>query len=176
MYSIWVKLKNIYYMLEIKNLRDTKHADCVQLLEKMLKKNGKIPVDFQKEIQWWTVRSEDRNVSLLNDPVLSTDEEGNELEAIFFISRRKNAQHLKLFGFESVVGSHKKKKELTIAYAIERFIEEMPEYIPPMMVVLLGKISEEGKLYTGGFLYNIPPYEKDICKQRNLRRKCILRR
>lgn len=150
-------------MLKIQNLQDGKHAHCVALLEDMFTKFGIKQLDPNKPMQYWVVKHKNPKVSLLSEPVLSVDEEGNQLRAVFFVTRKKKAKKLNLFRFTKLFPAlHETEREVSITEAIERFIDEKTDYIPPVMVVLLGKISEGGKLYAGGFLYEVPS-SHDIC-------------
>jgi len=142
-------------MLEIKSL-GKEHDRCINMLDGMFKKFGIKPLDTNKPMPYWSVKSKNSEVSLLNDPILSVDEHGNELRAVFFVTRQKRAKKLKLFRFTELFAAlNKTENDVTIAEAIECFIEEKADYIPPVAVVCLGKILEDGELYAGGFLYEV---------------------
>lgn len=141
-------------MLKIKKLES---GPCINLLNQMFKKFGIKPLDPKKKMPYWVVKLENEERCLLQTPILSVDEDGNVLQAVFFTTRKKTEKHLKLFRFTELYSSlHLIEKDVTIEEAIDRFVEEMTDYIKPVTVVLLGKIFENGELYTGGFLYKVP--------------------
>lgn len=152
-------------MTEIKKLQD---VACIKLLDKMFVDFGIRPLDAQKKMEYWTVKSPE--ISLLDDSVLSVDELGNELRAIFFVTRKQKNKKPKLFRFTELFDAlHTIEKDVAITEVIEIFASERPEYIRPISVVCLGSIEEDGILYSGCFLINIPPVDKtDIYPEEEL--------
>ena len=141
-------------MLEIKNLGKG-NKECVPLLKRMFLDLGIKPIDPNKEMEFWSVESS--TDSLLNDPVLSKDELGNELRAVYFITRKQKSKKTELFRFTELFSAlEKTEANTTIQELIDYFLTEKSEYIAPIAVVCLGKINEDNWEYSGCFLYNIP--------------------
>ncbi|MFA7717667.1 MAG: hypothetical protein WC875_03045 [Candidatus Absconditabacterales bacterium] len=145
-------------MLEITDLNKHKtHRNCIPLLEKIFLRFGLKPLNSSKKWTFWCVKSISKEISLLDEPILSMDEKRNEVKAMFFITRRRKAKKLQLFRIEDLFNSFPTfEKDVTIKEAIEKFLDEKKELIPPIAVVCLGKINEDGKEYTGAFLYHVP--------------------
>jgi hypothetical protein len=145
-------------MVEIKKLED---VTCIGLLERMFVDFGIKHLDPAKKMEYWAVMSSEE--SLLNEPILSEDEEGNKIQAVFFVTRKKNCKKLQLFRFTEIFPAlHLHEKDEAMMSAIELFMETKKEYIRPVNVVSLGKMSEGGIVYAGAFLYNVPPVEPCI--------------
>ncbi len=152
-------------MTEIKKLQD---VACIKLLDKMFVDFGIRPLDAQKKMEYWAVKS--LEISLLAEPVLAIDEFGNELRAMFFVTRKQKNKKPKLFRFTEIFDSlHTIEKDVAITEVIEIFATERPEYIRPISVVCLGRIEEDGILYSGCFLINVPPVdETDLYPEEDL--------
>ena len=149
-------------MLKIKNL-GKKHDQCVGILETMFTKFGIKPLDPDSPMQYWIVESDDPKNSLLDTMVLTEDEQKNQLRAVFFVTRKKTCKKLKLFRFTELFPAlHVNEHEVTINEAIETFILEKTDYIPPVLVVCLGKLQVNDELYAGGFLYEVKA-NREVC-------------
>lgn len=143
-------------MIEIKKLEN---ATCIELLDGMFTNFGIAPLNPLKKMLYWAVTEE----ALLDTPILSKDEEGNEVRTVFFITRkRKKNSKLEILRLTEVfVSLHETEKDTSIQEALEMFLESQEKYMRPVAVISLGTLSEDGEKYSGAFLYNISPVE--IC-------------
>jgi hypothetical protein len=171
--------------LKVENLRDA-NGKCIPLLERWFIYSGKRLYD--PKMEYWSVKVTS-DYPLLNESVLSTDEAGNELRAMFFVTHKEKPQKRALLFLTDLMESLsnieedipiKKKckktelflladlfeslsmieKDISILEVLEIFSEEKPQYARPSLVVCLGALEEEGILYKGCFLFNIPPIDK----------------
>ena len=166
--------------LKIEKLEDT-HAECIPVLNKLFLASGIKSLNSRKQREYWSVTAEGDHC-LLNEPILSIDELGNELRAIFFITRKLKGKHTELFRFTELFSALKKDEaNVSIQEAIDYFLQEKNEYIAPIAVLSLGKIEEDGKIYSGCFLYKVsircePPetiVPEPTIKQVKKIRKCM---
>ncbi len=149
------------------------HAECIQLLDKMFRAQGIRPKDPDKKMSYWVV-SDDQEQSLLDESILSVDESGNELRAVYFVTRRKTGKKLRIFRFTELYPElHRTEKDVRINEAIERFMEEKTDHIRPVAVVLLGKMEENGQLYAGGFVYKVPIPDSENCIEATYPELCV---
>ncbi|HMS90988.1 MAG TPA: hypothetical protein PKC87_02115, partial [Candidatus Absconditabacterales bacterium] len=90
--------------------------------------------------------------------------------AMFFVTRKQKNKKPKLFRFTELFDAlHTIEKDVAITEVIEIFATERPEYIRPISVVCLGRIEEDGILYSGCFLINVPPVdETDLYPEEDL--------
>lgn len=145
-------------MLKIKNVGE-KSSECISLLEKMFMDRGTRPLDPEKKMKFWSMESSEN--SLLGEPVLSMDEAGNELRAVFFVTRKEKCKKTELFRFTELFDALPTiEKDIAITEVLEIFAEERREYLRPTSVVCLGSVEEEGIRYQGCFLLNVPLVDK----------------
>ena len=143
-------------MVKIKGLGE-EQKPCLVVLETMFTKFGIKPLNPNNPMPYWIAESNGHEGSLLDKTVLTEDEQENQLRAVFFITRKKNCKKLKLFRFtELFTALHLNEDEVTINEAIEAFIQEKTDHIPPIVVVSLGKLVINDEMHAGAFLYEVP--------------------
>lgn len=149
-------------VLKIENLENT-NPECIPVLNRLFHNFGIKPLHPKKTMEYWSVMAEGKKHFLLNEPILAIDESGNQLRAVFFVTRKLKGKKTELFRFtELFEGLHTTEKTTTIKEAVERFILEKTEYKAPISVLCLGKMEEEGKQYSGCFIYNVPRVKSSI--------------
>lgn len=150
-------------MLKIKKLNG-ENRKCINLLETMFTNFGIKPLNPSSPISYWAVESEDDEMSLLDNTILTQDAKENQLRAVFFITRPKNRKKLKLFRImELFPALHLTEHAVTISEAIEAFLGEKTDHVAPIVVVCLGKLTVNDQPYEGGFLYQVPEIKGEAC-------------
>ena len=148
--------------LKVENLENT-HPECIPVLNRLFMDFGIKPLHPKKTMEYWSVIAEGKKRFLLSEPVLSVDESGRKLRAVFFVTRKLKSKKTELFRFTEIFeGLDKTERTTSIQECIDRFLVEKTEYRAPISVLCLGKMEENGQVYTGCFMYNVPSIKNSL--------------
>lgn len=153
--------------MKITEIETGEHSECIVLVQKMFGKIGKNGIRLSTAMRYWKVEESKKTPHIMDEPILSIDEEGNNMQAVYFITRKIKNEILELFRLTELFDAlHTCEKDMTMQEAFNRFIEEKKEYIRPIAVVCIGRMYGKTKkssknLYAGIFLYKVPSLSDD---------------